>query len=1153
MCGIVGVVRRRSERAVPEIPELLDALAAAAAVLGGPDPTHSRLATVSDAVEAVDAALRGVPGVRALLADDAGARALDVGLAGIGAVLDAEEAALDGDLGARMPVAELEDVNAALVRARDAVWAVQRDRLRAARGIAELVGSSDRTVAAIEAWWSIYVALASIDRLEVRGRDSAGLHVLVRGHGLDVDAPELREELRVRATDPLYGSRSVRVEGGNLSFVYKAAAEIGELGDNTAALRRELVADDLLHRAVAGPDAEVVVLGHTRWASVGIISEANAHPLNQEEEGAPACPYVVGALNGDVDNYGALVELEQLSLPAEITTDAKVIPTLIARRLQSGGGVGGRPVVDAFRGVVNELAGSLAIGAQAAASPELLLLSLRGSGQALYVGLAEDAFVVASEPYGLVEETSTYLRVDGETPADPERAAATRGQVVVLDAAHAGDIEGVERLAFDGTALPIAPEELHRAEITTRDIDRGDFPHFLLKEISEAPTSFRKTLRGKIVEHDGVLRVALGAATIPPSLGDRLRGGAIRRVVVVGQGTAAVAGQSLAATLARLAPGAARVEAIPATELSGFQLVDDMSDTLVVAISQSGTTTDTNRTVDLARSRGAAVVAIVNRRNSDLVDKADGVLYTADGRDVEMSVASTKAFYAQIAAGKLLAIALASEIAEPDSQRVHDLLTGLRALPDAMRRVLGARPGIADVAQRSAPSRRYWAVVGNGANRIAAQEVRIKLSELCYKSIACDATEDKKHIDLSAEPLVLVCAAGLTGSNADDVAKEIAIYRAHRGVPVVVATEGEDRFTAALETISVPAAHPDLAFVLSAMAGHLFGYEAALAIDASALPLREARAAVQEALESVPGSPLPGVDVLERLASELQAPARLFADGLRDGTYDGHLEASTAVRLASLLRYATNVVPLDVYELEHGKVGTPGTVVEDLTGALTKGIEELTRPVDAIKHQAKTVTVGISRSDEELLQVRLAREVLAAGAPRDSLSYRTLRTLVALDPAVASVDGFTRYAIDGDVDTDEATVSVVDRGGSALDLPSRTADDPRLRGSKHRVATQREVTALRGRSDGRTLVIVPEVKANESVGLTLLHVEFEDHLPPEVMRRVLEGYQGRYSAVRDAVMETAPSFDDRALGLVAVVDLLTEPVYVLADRWPSSR
>ena len=110
------------------------------------------------------------------------------------------------------------------------------------------------------------------------------------------------------------------------------------------------------------------------------------------------------------------------------------------------------------------------------------------------------------------------------------------------------------------------------------------------------------------------------------------------------------------------------------------------------------------------------------------------------------------------------------------------------------------------------------------------------------------------------------------------------------------------------------------------------------------------------------------------------------------------------MRLASVLRYATGVVPLDTYQVEFGKVGTPSTVVEDLTAALTKAIEELTRPIDAIKHQAKTVTVGISRSDETLLLVPLVQEVLAAGAPRDSLTYRALRTLVALDAAVDAVD-----------------------------------------------------------------------------------------------------------------------------------------------------
>jgi glucosamine--fructose-6-phosphate aminotransferase (isomerizing) len=544
----------------------------------------------------------------------------------------------------------------------------------------------------------------------------------------------------------------------------------------------------------------------------------------------------------------------------------------------------------------------------------------------------------------------------------------------------------------------------------------------------------------------------------------------------------------------------------------------------------------------LVRDRGAVVIAIVNRRNSDLVDKSDGVLYTSDGRDVEMSVASTKAFYAQIAAGHLLAVALADAMGVLDPADVDHRLQALRDLPDAMRTVVANREAIGAVAQRHVLNRRYWAVVGNGANAIAARELRIKLSELCYKAIAFDVTEDKKHIDLSSEPLVIVCAAGLSGSNADDVGKEVAIYRAHRAAPIVIAEDGT-RYPAALETIAVPHVHPDLDFVLATVAGHLFGYEAALAIDASGRPLREARAAVEAAVHGEP------TELLDRLGPRLDEPARRFHNALRAGSFDGSLEASTAVRIGSLMRYATGALSLDSYEIEHGKVGTPSTVVEDLTAALTKGIEELTRPVDAIKHQAKTVTVGISRSDESLLQAPLVHAVLSAGAPRDGLSFRALRTLVDLDPAVEEVTGYTRYRIEGDLVHDAATVHVVDRGGVAASLKSRTDTDSSLRGTKHRVATQREVTAMRGAHDGRTLVIVPEVKHNQTVGLTLLHVRFADTLPAETMRTVLQGYQGRYGALRDAVTETEPTLDDAVLGTLPVVDLLTEPVYVLAERW----
>ncbi len=1153
MCGIIAVVRRPSRRPPPASAEVLEMLRDWPAVLCDADPPAlaTKVQAAAASVERANRLLAGPPGVHALLADRMLGASVDGILTRLGSEVAAVERSLDvdGHLADCYTSTELEELNAGLVALKDAVWAVQHDRLRTARAVADLAGP-DAGDAAVDAYCSMQSALSALDRLEVRGRDSAGLHVLVRDHGLDPQDPAVAALLSGRRADPLFASMAVKVAGDCLSFVYKAAAEIGELGDNTRVLRAAVAGDALLARALEAPTADAVVLGHTRWASVGIVSQPNAHPLNSEEVGRRDGPYVAAALNGDVDNFADLKASESLRIAPEITTDAKVIPTLISRRLAVG-----HDLVDGFRRTVAGFDGSVAIAAIAAEHPDQLLLALRGSGQALYVGFDDDVYVVASEPYGVVEDARRYLRLDGENPSDSSNPVGSRGQVVVLDGAHAGTLEGVTRLSYDGSPLPISEDELVATEITTRDIDRGDHPHFLVKEIGEAPESFRRTLRGKVVERDGRFVTNLGPDALPDEVRAGLADGRIKKVVAVGQGTAAVAALSLARALSDATLGTElRVEATLATELSGFGLRPDMSDTLVVAISQSGTTTDTNRTVDLARSRGAPVVAIVNRRRSDLTDKADGVLYTSDGRDVEMSVASTKAFYSQVAAGFLLAFAVA-EVVNPGPAAADErsrLLADLRELPAVMAATLDRQPEIAAAAQQLAPAKRYWAVVGSGPDLIAAEELRIKLSELCYKSIACDSTEDKKHIDLSSEPLIIVCAAGLVGSNADDVAKEVAIYRAHKATPIVIATEGEERFSAALQALTVPVTNPRLAFVLTTIVGHLFGYEAALAIDAQARPLRLARAAVERAVAemSAPVSRNGSTDRwFARLGEELEPLAQSFNDGVRSGAYNGHLEAATALRLSSLFRYVIATLPLDLYQLEAGRVGTPSVLVEDLTAALTAAIDELTRPVDAIKHQAKTVTVGISRSDEGLTQVPLVREVLAVGTGRDRLSYRALRTLAGLDPAVAEVTGFTRYRIDGRVDEGTATIAVVDRGGIARDLPLRTEKNPVLRGTKHRVATEREVTVAVGRSDGRSLVLVPEVKGTQCTGLTLLHVRFRDRMPAGAARSVLEQYRQRYSALQDAVTETEPTFRDDLLGEQPIVELLTVPVNVLADRW----
>ena len=257
--------------------------------------------------------------------------------------------------------------------------------------------------------------------------------------------------------------------------------------------------------------------------------------------------------------------------------------------------------------------------------------------------------------------------------------------------------------------------------------------------------------------------------------------------------------------------------------------------------------------------------------------------------------------------------------------------------------------------------------------------------------------------------------------------------------------------------------------------------------------------------------------------------------------------------MASLLRYATGIAPLEAYAVDSGKVGTPSAVIEDLTEALTRAIEELTRPIDAIKHQAKTVTVGISRSEDALFEAALVRQVLATGVARDRLSYRVLRTLAGLDPAVAEVTGFTRYRIEGNL-ADATAVRRCTSSTRAASPPTSSRGPSATRGCgapSTRWSSDREVMVARGRSDGRTVMIVPESKDT--------HVD-RARAPPCAVPRpaggrraragVLKAYRDRYDALRDAVTETEPPFDDeRARHDFRWSTCSPRPCTCLADHW----
>jgi glutamine---fructose-6-phosphate transaminase (isomerizing) len=707
---------------------------------------------------------------------------------------------------------------------------------------------------------------------------------------------------------------------------------------------------------------------------------------------------------------------------------------------------------------------------------------------------------------------------------------------------------------YDSTPLQLTGDSIQHTEITSRDIDRRDFPHYFLKEISEAPDSVIKTLqnRWKVTGgEDSGYMISLPESAFPRRLVQALAGGMVRRIYFVGQGTAGVAAQAAAGILDYyLDEPSLKISALKASELSGFQLDSrnnqaGMADALIIAISQSGTTTDTNRAIDMARERGALTMAIVNRRDSDLTFKVDGVVYTSSGRDIEMSVASTKAFYSQIVAGALIGLKIAAARERRSPSFIGEEIRALLELPGQMRQVLALGEQIKGSAERLATTRAYWAAVGSGPNKAAADEIRIKLSELCYKTISSDYVEDKKHIDLSSEPLIFVCAAGAPGNVIGDIVKDTAIFRAHKAVPVVVAVEGDTRFDAYAEDVfPVPAAAPHLAPILNTLAGHLWGYYAALAIDSGSRFLHQFR---EELVQIVDRCARNGLDIYEVvLENQFRGKVLQFYVEIRSRLAAGRLpvNAEHCADLLLLLKYLAGRLPVADFEPDFGKRGTAANMFNSLLDSLDRIINQLARPVDAIKHQAKTVTVGTSRTDEQFegtLFDALADHEISVG----QLTNHNILVLRYLQQIVDGIRGSILYKIEGldrlGEPTDDTTITVLRKEGVLAGLPSRVETDHCLKGTKHMVVRKGHVYISKGRKDDRSIIIIPAFAAEPASGganriefILLLNIAFQDNVPLPLKIRALGE---KYALIKSIVQENSIAWQDRFLELVPMEEL----------------
>src|SRR6059036_2843383 len=539
---------------------------------------------------------------------------------------------------------------------------------------------------------------------------------------------------------------------------------------------------DLETLLASDPPRGILGVGHTRWATHGRPSDANAHPHLD-------CHAQLAIVhNGIIENYREL----RRTLVAEghrfrSQTDTEVIAHLVERYDANG-------LAAAVLRAARDLRGAFAIACIASAAPNTLVALRRGSSP-LVIGYGRGEMFVASDIPALLGQTREVLVLD-------------EGELAVLTP------DGITLRTLDG-----APLRRHPTTIPWdgEAAEKSGYPHFMLKEIFEQPEALRNTMRERLDLETPDIRI--------PELGlkDRDLAG-LNRLCFVACGTswhAALVGKYLVEEFARLP-----VEVDIASEFRYRRPVLD-SRVLTVPISQSGETADTLAALREAKDQGSRAVAICNVVGSSLAREADGVVYTRAG--LEIGVASTKAFTAQLVAVTLLALklGLARGFTEPEVCR--EVVRALWRVPDLMSVVLRQSDAIRGVAERFV-ERDHFLYLGRGLTYPLALEGALKLKEISYIHAEGYPAGEMKHgpIALIDSRMPVVTIAPQDGVF-EKMIGNMQEVKARGGSVIALTTHGDTKLASILDrTILVPRTSDLLTPILAIIPLQLLAYHIAL-------------------------------------------------------------------------------------------------------------------------------------------------------------------------------------------------------------------------------------------------------------------------------------------------------------------------------------
>lgn len=522
------------------------------------------------------------------------------------------------------------------------------------------------------------------------------------------------------------------------------------------------------------PDSNLGI-SHSRWATHGAPTKANAHPHYD------CTGKFLVVHNGIIENYEELkARLTRKGHHFLSQTDTEVVSHLIEDHYQGD-------FLSAVQKALKELRGSFALGILCADYPDTLIGTRLGSP--LIVGIGQEEHFIASDVPAILDQTKKviYLK-DGELA------------VLKKDSAEIYDKDGRN-----------VHHKVDTVKFSVESVQKQGFAHFMLKEIHEQPDVVSQMLKSRLCGDDVRLE-GIG-------LSDRQLKN-IRRIYVVACGTAYHAGLLGRYVIERFSQIPVGVETA-----SEFRYRDQLVDknTLVIAVSQSGETADTLAAVKECRAKGARIVAICNVVGSSLTRESDGVLYTHAGP--EIGVASTKAYTAQLTMFYLFALKLA-QVREtlPVGER-HSLAGELKAAPELMRQILKDKSKISKIAKKYS---RFgcFLFLGRNINFPSALEGALKLKEISYIPAEGYAAGEMKHgpIALIDEYRAVVCLAPQSGIY-EKMISNMQEIRARKGKIVAIATNGDEGIRRhADHVIAIPRTHEILTPLLAALPLQLLAY-----------------------------------------------------------------------------------------------------------------------------------------------------------------------------------------------------------------------------------------------------------------------------------------------------------------------------------------